>query len=158
MSEITNVDAVAEENFEELLGQSIKTLNTGDKVLGVVTAIGNTEVQVDLGTKHAGYIPYDEVSADPSVKPEDILKVGDEIDATIVSITPFGAFAQIIDGVDGLIHISQLADKRVENVKDIVSVGDVVRVKIIDIDIENKRISISMRALLEENNDADYED
>ena len=57
-----------------------------------------------------------------------------------------------------MIHISQLADKRVENVKDIVSVGDVVRVKIIDIDIENKRISISMRALLEENNDADYED
>ena len=45
-----------------------------------------------------------------------------------------------------------------ENVKDIVSIGDVVRVKIIDIDIENKRISISMRALLEENNDADYED
>ena len=81
-------------------------------------------------------------------------KVGDEIDATIVSITPFGAFAQIIDGVDGLIHISQLADKRVENVKDIVSVGDVVKVKIIDIDIPNKRISISMRALLDDEADA----
>ena len=86
MSEITNVDAVAEENFEELLGQSIKTLNTGDKVLGVVTAIGATEVQVDLGTKHAGYIPYDEVSADPSVKPEDILKVGDEIEVFVVRV------------------------------------------------------------------------
>ena len=86
MSEITNVDAVAEENFEELLGQSIKTLNTGDKVLGVVTAIGNTEVQVDLGTKHAGYIPYDEVSADPTVKPEDILKVGDEIEVFVVRV------------------------------------------------------------------------
>ena len=80
--------------------------------------------------------------------------VGDVIPVTIVSITPFGAFAQIIDGVDGLIHISQLADKRVENVKDIVSVGDVVDVKIIDIDIENKRISISMRALLEDDADA----
>ena len=86
MSEITNVDAVAEENFEELLGQSIKTLNTGDKVLGVVTAIGTTEVQVDLGTKHAGYIPYDEVSADPSVKPEEILKVGDEIEVFVVRV------------------------------------------------------------------------
>ena len=52
--------------------------------------------------------------------------------------------------VDGLIHISQLADKRVENVKDIVAIGDVVKVKIIDIDIDNKRISISMRALLED--------
>ncbi len=86
MSEITNVEAVQEENFAELLEQSIKTLNTGDKVMGTVTGIGNTEVQVDLGTKHAGYIPYDEVSTDPSVKPEDILKVGDEIEVFVVRV------------------------------------------------------------------------
>ena len=86
MSEITNVEAVQEENFAELLEQSIKTLNTGDKVLGIVTGIGNTEVQVDLGTKHAGYIPYDEVSNDPSVKPEDILNVGDEIEVFVVRV------------------------------------------------------------------------
>ena len=86
MSEITNVEAVQEENFAELLEQSIKTLNTGDKVVGTVTAIGNTEVQIDLGTKHAGYIPYDEVSADPAVKPEDILHVGDEIEVFVVRV------------------------------------------------------------------------
>ena len=86
MSEIINVDAVQEESFAELLEQSIKTLNTGDKVMGIVTGIGNTEIQVDLGTKHAGYIPYDEVSADPSVKPEDILKVGDEIEVFVVRV------------------------------------------------------------------------
>lgn len=86
MSEITNVEAVQEENFAELLEQSIKTLNTGDKVVGTVTGIGNTEVQVDLGTKHAGYIPYDEVSTDPSVKPEEILKVGDEIEVFVVRV------------------------------------------------------------------------
>ena len=86
MSEITNVEAVQEESFEALLEQSIKTLNTGDKVLGIVTGIGTTEVQIDLGTKHAGYIPYDEVSADPSVKPEDILKVGDEIEVFVVRV------------------------------------------------------------------------
>ncbi len=86
MSEIINADAVQEENFEALLEQSIKTLNTGDKVVGTVTSIGNTEIQVDLGTKHAGYIPYDEVSADPSVKPEDILHVGDEIEVFVVRV------------------------------------------------------------------------
>jgi len=86
MSEIINADAVQEENFEALLEQSIKTLNTGDKVMGIVTGIGNTEIQVDLGTKHAGYIPYDEVSADPSVKPEDILHVGDEIEVFVVRV------------------------------------------------------------------------
>ena len=85
MSEITNVEAI-QEDFATLLEQSIKTLNTGDKVMGTVTGIGNTEVQVDLGTKHAGYIPYDEVSTDPSVKPEDILKVGDEIEVFVVRV------------------------------------------------------------------------
>ena len=86
MSEIVNVEAVQEENFAELLEQSIKTLNTGDKVTGIVTGIGSTEVQIDLGTKHAGYIPYDEVSADPTVKPEDILHVGDEIEVFVVRV------------------------------------------------------------------------
>ena len=86
MSEIITTDAVQEESFEALLEQSIKTLNTGDKVIGTVTGIGATEVQIDLGTKHAGYIPYDEVSTDPSVKPEDILKVGDEIEVFVVRV------------------------------------------------------------------------
>ena len=57
--------------------------------------------------------------------------------------------------VDGLIHISQIADRKVENVKDVLSVGDVVDVKIIDIDTESKRISISIRALLEDQADDD---
>lgn len=86
MSEITTVEAAQEQSFEEMLEQSIKTLNTGDKVMGVVTGIGTTEVQVDLGTKHAGYIPCDEVSADPTVKPEDVLKVGDEIEVFVVRV------------------------------------------------------------------------
>ena len=86
MSEITNVEAVQEESFAEVLDESIKPLNTGDTGAGIVTGIGNTEVQVDLGTKHAGYIPYDEVSTDPAVKPEDILKVGDEIEVFVVRV------------------------------------------------------------------------
>ena len=103
MSEITNVEAVQEENFAELLEQSIKTLNTGDKVLGIVTGIGNTEIQVDLGTKHAGYIPYDEVSNDPSVKPEDILHVGDEIEVFVVRVNDQEGTVQLskkkLDGI-----------------------------------------------------------
>ena len=86
MSEIMNADVMQEENFAELLEQSIKTLNTGDKVTGIVTGISTNEVQIDLGTKHAGYIPYDEVSADPSVKPEDILSVGQEIEVFVVRV------------------------------------------------------------------------
>ncbi len=86
MSELNTVETAQEENFAELLEQSIKTLNTGDRVTGIVTGISPTEVQVDLGTKHAGYIPYDEVSNDPSVKPEDVVKVGDEIEVFVVRV------------------------------------------------------------------------
>ena len=80
--EIKNVEAT-EESFEEMLEKSFKTLNTGEKVTGIVTAIGPTEVQVDLGCKQAGYIAIDELSADPNVKPEDVVKVGDEIETYI---------------------------------------------------------------------------
>ena len=103
MSEITTVEAVKEQSFEELLEQSIKTLNTGDKVTGVVTHIGTTEVQVDLGTKHAGYIPCDEVSTDPSVKPEEVLKVGDEIEVFVVRVNDQEGTCQLskkkLDGI-----------------------------------------------------------
>ena len=94
MSEIMNVESV-QEDFEALLEQSIKTLNTGDKVIGIVTGIGATEVQIDLGTKHAGYIPYDEVSADPTVKPEDVLKVGDEIEVFVVRVNDQEGVCQV---------------------------------------------------------------
>jgi 4-hydroxy-3-methylbut-2-enyl diphosphate reductase len=81
----TTVEA-GEESFEELLEQSFKTLNTGDKVTGIVTGISPTEVYVDLGAKQAGYIPYDQVSSDPNVKPEDLFKVGDEIEVAVVRV------------------------------------------------------------------------
>lgn len=103
MSEINTVEAVQEQSFEELLEQSIKTLNTGDKVTGIVTHIGTTEVQVDLGTKHAGYIPSDEVSNEPGVKPEDVLKVGDEIEVFVVRVNDQEGTCQLSKKkVDGL--------------------------------------------------------
>lgn len=77
-------------------------------------------------------------------------KVGDVVTAKVVSITPFGAFAQIIPGIDGLIHISQISTQRVNNVKDALSVGQTVEAKVTEIDLDRKRISISIRALLED--------
>jgi 4-hydroxy-3-methylbut-2-enyl diphosphate reductase len=62
----------------------------------------------------------------------------------------FGAFAEIIPGVDGLIHISQIADKRIGKPEDVLAEGQEVQVKITDIDAENKRISLSIRALMAE--------
>ena len=92
--EIKNTEAM-EESFEELLEKSFKTLNTGDKVTGIVTAIGPTEVQVDLGTKQAGYIDIEELSADPTVKPEDIVKVGDEIELFVIRVNDVDGYAKL---------------------------------------------------------------
>lgn len=81
--------------------------------------------------------------------------IGDTIKVKVVSMTPFGAFAQLLPGVDGLIHISQIANERVEKPADVLSIGQEVDVKITDIDFEKKRISLSIRALLAKNEPAE---
>lgn len=75
---------------------------------------------------------------------------GDVISVKVLKIMPYGAFVSVIPGIDGLIHISQLSNKRVANVADVVSVGDEVEAKITEIDYDNKKVSLSIRALLPE--------
>ena len=95
MSEEIKAAEGKEESFEELLNQSFKTLNTGEKVTGIVTAITPTEVQVDVGAKQAAYIKLSELSDDPSAKPEDIVKVGDEIETYIVRVNDVEGYAEL---------------------------------------------------------------
>ena len=92
--ELNNVMEI-EESFADMLERSIKTLNTGDKVTGVVTGITATEVNVDLGTKHAGYIPISELSDDPTVKVEDIVKIGDEIETYVMRVNDMEGVATL---------------------------------------------------------------
>ena len=76
--------------------------------------------------------------------------VGDVVEAKIVSMTPFGAFAEVAPNVDGLIHISKIALEKVARPEDVLTMGQIVTVKITDIDRENRKLSLSIRALLEE--------
>ena len=76
-------------------------------------------------------------------------EVGDTANVRIVKLMTFGAFAEIVPGVDGLIHISQIADHRVEKPGNVLAEGQKVDVQITDIDMENKKVSLSIRALLE---------
>ncbi len=93
-----------EESFDALLEKSIKTLNTGEKVTGIVQHIGTTEVTVDLGTKHSGYIPMSELTDDPDLKPEDIVQVGAEIETYVMRV----------NDVEGTVMLSK---KRLDTVK-----------------------------------------
>ena len=117
-------------------------VSVGDKVEVTIKDIDPETKKVALTYKKDSENPWEIFRSE--------YEVGQVIKATVVSITSFGAFAQIINGVDGLIHISQIANKRVDNVADMLKVGDEVEVKITDIDTEKKRISLSIRALLPE--------
>ena len=84
--------------------------------------------------------------------------VGSVVEGKVVRITTFGAFVELEPGLDGLVHISQCATGRVNKVEDALKVGDIVRVKVLDVDTERKRISLSVRAVLEDEAMADTED
>ena len=96
--------------------------------------------KISLGYKKTEDNPWEVLGRD--------YKIGDVVDAKIVSMTPFGAFAQVIPGVDGLIHISQISNEHVAKPADVLSIGEVVKVAITEIDFDKKRVSLSMRALL----------
>lgn len=107
-------DMEREESFAEMLEQSFKTLNNGEKVTGTVTAVTPTEIQMDVGTKHACYIPVDEFTDDPSANISELVKVGDEIEAFVVRV----------NDVEG---VATLSKKRLDTVKswdDIEAAGD----------------------------------
>ena len=113
-----------------------------------VVAVGDElEVYIKSIDKEANKISLGHKKAEDN--PWEIMKnqypAGTICEATIVSMTTFGAFARIIPGVDGLIHISQIADKRIEKPQDVLKVGDKVQVKVIDIDFEKKRVSLSIK-------------
>lgn len=117
-----------------------EVVKVGDVLEVYIKELNRETGRISLGYKKSEDNPWEKFKAS--------YNVGDVVKATVVSITPFGAFASIIDGVDGLIHISQIANQRVDNVKDVLSVGQEVEAKITECDIENKRVSLSMRALL----------
>ena len=122
--------------------QPSDVVSVGDTLEVYIKALNPETGRISLGHRR----PED----NPWTKFVSNYNVDDVVEATIVSVTSFGAFARITDNVDGLIHISQLSDKRVTDVKEVVAVGDTVTVKITEIDTEKKRISLSIRATMEE--------
>lgn len=118
-----------------------------------VLKIGQTvEVYIrDLDTeKHKISLGYRKAEDNPWEIFKAKYPIGSVVTAKIVGMTTFGAFAQILPGVDGLIHISQIANHRVEKPQDELKIGQEVTVKITNVDYDNKRISLSIRALLED--------
>ena len=119
-----------------------EVVSIGDKLDVYVKSFDPEKKRVSLGAKDPNDNPWTKFLAE--------FAVGDVVKAQVVSTTPFGAFAQIIPGVDGLIHISQISLDRVTNVSQYLTIGQVVEARITEIDQEKNRVSLSIKELLEE--------
>lgn len=122
-----------------------EVVNVGDEVEVYIKDINEETKKISLG--------YKKEEDNPWFILKNEYPVGSVVKCKIVGLTTFGAFANIIPGIDGLIHISQIANKRIDKPQDVLSVGQEVEAKIIAIDFDKKRVSLSMRALLPEEAD-----
>jgi 4-hydroxy-3-methylbut-2-enyl diphosphate reductase len=133
-------------HISELSWKRIKhpseVVNVGDTVSVYIRDLDREKKKISLGYRKSEENPWEVFKAN--------YPIGTVVDAKIVGMTTFGAFAQIIPGIDGLIHISQIADHRIDKPQDVLKIGQEVKVKITNIDYDKKRISLSIRDLLEE--------
>jgi small subunit ribosomal protein S1 len=112
-------------------------LNIGDVVPVKVLDIDRERQRISLGLKQTQEDPWQRVM--------DTYHVGDVLEGKVTKVVSFGAFVEILDGVEGLVHISELAQHHVENPREVVNQGDTVKVKILEIDSERRRLSLSVK-------------
>lgn len=118
-----------------------EVVKVGDTVEVTIKALDEETRKISLGFKNIEDSPWEIMKRD--------YPVGSVVDARIVSFATFGAFANILPTVDGLIHISQISWDRIQTPQDVLKIGDVVKAKIIDIDYDKKRVSLSIKELLD---------
>ncbi len=124
-----------------------EVLKEGDTINVFIKSIDKEKKRISLGYKTEENDPWNIFQKN--------YNIGDVVDATIVSLMPFGAFAEILPDLDGLIHISQISNKPIPNPASVLKIGDKVTVKITAADFEKRRLSLSIRALLEDEGKVD---
>ncbi len=142
--DIGGVDGMV--HISELSWQRIKhpseVVSVGDEIEVYIKSLDAEKKKISLGYKKADENPWTILTQNYAE--------GSVVNVTVVSMTAYGAFARIIPGIDGLIHISQIANKHVAKPQDELTVGQEVEAKIVSIDLDKKRVSLSIRALLPE--------
>ncbi|WNZ92218.1 30S ribosomal protein S1 [Streptococcus iniae] len=116
-------------------------VSVGEEVEVKVLSIDEEAGRVSLSLKATTPGPWDGV--------EQKLAQGDVVEGKVKRLTDFGAFVEVLPGIDGLVHISQISHKRVENPKDVLSVGQDVTVKVLEVNVADERVSLSIKALEE---------
>ncbi len=130
---------VSDMSWTRKINHPSECLQKGQQVEAVVLEVKPEEQRISLGLKQAQTDPWSEIASKYSV--------GSVVKGKVSKIASFGAFVELEDGVDGLVHISQISDQRVEKVKDALNVGDEVEARVVKVDRDERRIGLSIRAL-----------
>jgi small subunit ribosomal protein S1 len=127
-----------------------EVLKKGDLVEAVVLSVDKENQQITLGVKQLSQNPWEHI--------EEAMPVGSLVQGIISKITAFGAFVQLDNGIEGLIHVSELSDRPFGKIEDVVACGDAVKAKVIKIDPELKRIALSIKEYLVDSNQFSHDD
>ncbi|NGX61194.1 MAG: 30S ribosomal protein S1 [Chlamydiae bacterium] len=122
----------------------------GDKVNAVILSVDKESKKITLGVKQLSANPWDEI--------EKQLTPGTAVKGKVTKITAFGAFVELENGIEGLIHVTELSDQAFAKVEDVISVGDEVTAKVVKVDPEHKKVSLSVKEYMIERDQIDHDD
>ena len=138
---------VSDMSWTRKINNPSELLNAGDEVEAVILDINPEQQRVSLGLKQLENDPWENI--------EQLYKIGDVVKGKVTKITAFGAFVELSNKIDGLIHISQLSKDHVEKVKDVLNVNDEVEARVIKVDHDERRIGLSIKAVTEQFDEED---
>ena len=146
-NDIDGMIHVSDMSWTRKINNPNELLKAGDEVEAVILDINADQQRISLGLKQA--------EVDPWANIDELYKVGDIVKGNVTKITAFGAFVELSNKIDGLIHISQISKDHVEKVKDVLTVGGEVEARVIKVDTEERRIGLSIKAVSEDFSEAD---
>ena len=129
---------VSDISWTRKINHPSEVLQKGDPVKAIVLDVDIDAQRISLGVKQLSVDPWEEI--------ENHFKIGDVIEAKVSKVTSYGAFIELDNDIDGLVHISQISEDHVENIKDVINEGDVVNSRVIKIDKNERRIGLSIKA------------
>jgi small subunit ribosomal protein S1 len=129
---------VSDMSWTRKVNHPTEVLKKGDEVDAIVLDVDSSQQRISLGMK--------QIAVDPWTDIDSFFKIGDVVQGKITKITSFGAFVELKDNIDGLVHISQISEDRIEKVKDVLKPDQAVTARVIKIDREERRLGLSIKA------------
>ena len=129
---------VSDMSWTRKVNHPSEVLKKGDEVDAIVLDVDAQQQRISLGMKQLATDPWSDIDS--------FFKIGDVVKGTVTKITSFGAFVELKDGIDGLVHISQISEDRIDKVKDVLKPGQEVTARVVKIDREERRLGLSIKA------------